>query len=82
MKYYFLEWMFVTGTASHCYSPQNLDISAGDQQGAASVYPKTPKDIKDAVTKQRETFEAILQMKGLQPALQQKYKSLEDSLPK
>jgi len=40
MKYYFPEWMFVGGTASHCFSgSENVTLSSGDKAAAADAYP-------------------------------------------
>jgi hypothetical protein len=81
MKYYFPDWMFVSGTTSHCYSAENLDISSGDRQGAALLYPKAPQEVQEAVEKQKAVLNTVLQLKGLQPVLQQRYRLQLNSLP-
>ena len=40
MKYYFEPSFFKLGTASHCYSPEALQLSAADQAIAAHHYPR------------------------------------------
>ena len=82
MKYYFPSWMFVNGDKSHCYGPQNLEISANDEKGAALAYPKNPQDVNNVISKQKMALNAILELKGLQPGTERKYREFRDSLPK
>jgi hypothetical protein len=39
MKYYFPDWMFTNGEKSHCYSDENLVLSAQDKKGIGLAYP-------------------------------------------
>ena len=82
MKYYFPDWMFVKGTASHCFGPQNLEISDQDKIGASKLYPKFAQNIRAIISRQMTALNAILELKGLQPAAEQKYEKVRDSLPK
>jgi hypothetical protein len=42
MKYFFEDWMFVAGTSSKCYSPNdNNTLSTRDKQGVTWAYPAT-----------------------------------------
>ena len=81
MKYYFPAWMFVAGTESHCYSLENLEISSGDREGAASVYPKTKEDIEKVIRTQKAVLDTVLRMDGLLPAVRDKYKLQRNSSP-
>lgn len=82
MKYYFPDWMFVQGTASHCFGPHNFEISDQDKTGAATMYPNAPQDVKSIISKQMTALNAILKLKGLQPGVEKKYQALRDSLPR
>ena len=82
MKYYFPSWMFVNGDKSHCYGPQNLEISANDQKGATLAYPKKSQDVNNVISKQKMALNAILNLKGLHQGTERKYREFRDSLPK
>lgn len=77
MKYFFPAWMFTLGTASKCYTDsENLVISAGDQVGAAKVYPMSQAD-KQVASKQRlDAVEAVTKTPGLAPAADAHYKMM------
>lgn len=47
MTYSFPDWMFVNGSASSCYTSENLTLSATDEQVALATYPR---DTTAAVT--------------------------------
>jgi hypothetical protein len=61
MKYFFESWMFVSGSASACFTGgENLTISAGDKQGAAKVYPAAASDITTATERQTALLQDLL----------------------
>jgi hypothetical protein len=61
MKYFFESWMFMSGSASACFTgDENLTISAGDKQGAAKVYPATPSDITTTTERQTALLQDLL----------------------
>jgi hypothetical protein len=60
MKYFFESWMFVSGSASACFTGENLTISEGAKQGAAKVYPATPGDITTTTEQQATLLQDLL----------------------
>jgi hypothetical protein len=60
MKYSFPEWMFTRGTASVCFTPRNLTLSAGDIAGARRAYPQSASEVREAARRSRETLNAAL----------------------
>jgi hypothetical protein len=82
MKYYYPDSLFIDGERSRCYHKENLKISAGDREGAATVYPKTAEAIKRVRDEKKRILDMLLQMKGLSPDLEQEYRSQRDLLPK
>ena len=74
MKYFFQDWMFVSGMNSPCYTgAENLVISNGDKQGAAKVYPRAPESIGAASALRAQALEGATNVKGLPPAAQQHF---------
>ncbi|MCK1307639.1 hypothetical protein [Bradyrhizobium sp. 45] len=75
MKYFFKDWMFVTGTNSPCYtSAENLVLSDGDKEGAAKVYPRTPESIRTVSSLRAQALEAAVNIKNLSPAALQHFR--------
>jgi hypothetical protein len=75
MKYFFPDWMFVSGTNSHCYTGgENLVISDGDKQGAAKVYPRTPESIQAASALRAQALQEAVNVKSLPSAAQQQFR--------
>jgi hypothetical protein len=75
MKYFFPDWMFVSGTNSDCYTgAENLVISDGDKQGAAKVYPRAPESIRSASALRAQALEGAANAKSLPPATQQYFR--------
>jgi hypothetical protein len=60
MKYSFPEWMFTRGTASVCFTPRNVTLSAGDVEGARRAYPQSASEVREAARRSRETLNAAL----------------------
>jgi len=57
MKYYYPDWMFVSGKNSVCYSPnENVDLSEEDRRRIAIYYPK---DTAVATARVRQATQAI-----------------------
>jgi hypothetical protein len=74
MKYFFPDWMFMSGTHSQCYtSGENLVLSDGDKQGAAKVYPRAPERVKAASTLRRNVLEGIANLKTLSASTRQHF---------
>lgn len=60
MKYYLDERLFRDGKSSHCYSDENLAISAEDQVGIAKWYPKSDsKEFKNIQQQQSTLLNAL-----------------------
>jgi len=75
MKYFFPDWMFVSGTASQCYTgAENLMISDGDKQGAARCYPRAPESIRSASALRAQALEGAANVRGLPSAAQQHFR--------
>jgi hypothetical protein len=69
MKYFFPDWMFVSGTNSHCYTgAENPVISDGDKEGAAKVYPRAPESIQAASALRARALEGAANVRSLPPA--------------
>jgi hypothetical protein len=56
MMYSFPDWMFVNGSASSCYTSENLMLSATDAQVALGTYPR---DTRAAVASSLKNVMAI-----------------------
>lgn len=56
MMYSFPDWMFVNGSASSCYTGENLTLSAADEQVALAAYPR---DTRAAVASSLKNVMAI-----------------------
>jgi hypothetical protein len=75
MKYFFKDWMFVSGMNSPCYtSAENLVLSDGDKQGAAEVYPRAPESIRSVSSVRAQALEAAIDVKALSPASLQHFR--------
>jgi hypothetical protein len=75
MKYFFSDWMFVSGASSHCYtSAENMVISNGDKQGAAKVYPRAPESIQAASALRAQALEEAANVRSLPSAAQQHFR--------
>ena len=60
MKYFFPDWMFVSGSHSECFTDsETLVLSEGDKKGAAKVYPKTAADIKVVTDRTTKVLQEI-----------------------
>lgn len=87
MKYYFPDWMFRQGPASHCFSAgQNLVLSDQDKVGARGAYPKPPvpgtpeSNLPVAVNSEalrRAAIDALLTLQDLSPDSRAHYESLQ-----
>jgi hypothetical protein len=76
MKYYFPEWMFISGAQSPCCTPaENLALSAEDQQGAAKVYPRTPAEVRHAINLRVESLNSLLQLQYISPQQMEHYRA-------
>ena len=60
MKYYFGEWMFREGTASHCFSQRNLVLSEQDKIGMQTAYPKNEGETAKKRTDKKEVLEKVI----------------------
>jgi hypothetical protein len=86
MKYFFPDWMFRQGAASHCFSAgQNLVLSDQDKVGARGAYPKPPasatleSNLPAAANQEalrRVAVDAVLTLRGLSPECRDHYESL------
>jgi hypothetical protein len=61
MKYYFPAWMFVQGTESHCYGPENFGISPDDRVAIAKWYPQSPQAWSSILATRRRFLTALVQ---------------------
>lgn len=61
MKYAFSADYFISGAASHCFSPLNTTLSEQDKAGIALAYPEDPVAIEEAIGEREAVFEAIAQ---------------------
>jgi hypothetical protein len=81
MKYFFPDWMFVSGTHSQCYTgAENLVLSDGDKEGAAKVYPKAPESIKAASDLRMKVLQGITNLETLPAAAQQHFRQELDKI--
>ena len=71
MKYYFPPSMFLQGEQSHCYSQENLVISAEDQKGVEKWYPAPGQSLSAIQDIQRSVLSNLIQVKGLSPSTKQ-----------
>ena len=61
MKYYYDDWMFLSGKSSPCYSPgENYDLSADDKKRIALYYPKEVAAAAERMQQKREAIETTL----------------------
>jgi hypothetical protein len=61
MKYYYDDWMFVSGKNSQCYSPGvNFDLSAEDKKLIAAYYPKNTAAATVQLEQKRKAIETVL----------------------
>ncbi len=61
MKYFFSGWMFHDPTKSKCYSPtDNRELSQGDQEGAAKMYPTARAQMEEILEKRARFYERLL----------------------
>lgn len=75
MKYFFPDFMFVSGESSSCYTgAENLVISDGDKQGAAKVYPRAPESIRSASELRAKALEGAASVQNLPPAAVQQFR--------
>jgi hypothetical protein len=56
MKYYFDPSYFVSGTAAHCYSDKNNEISPVDQSGIHKWYPSADSNDLQQIFKEQSSF--------------------------
>jgi hypothetical protein len=61
MKYYYDDWMFVSGKNSVCYSQNiNYDLSAEDKKLIATYYPKNTAAAATQLEQKRKAIETVL----------------------
>jgi hypothetical protein len=61
MKYYYDDWMFVSGKNSACYSQNiNFDLSAEDKKLIAAYYPKNTAAAAVQLEQKRKAIETVL----------------------
>jgi hypothetical protein len=61
MKYYYDDWMFLSGKNSPCYSPgENYDLSTEDKKRIALSYPKDVAAAAMRMQAKREAVESVL----------------------
>jgi hypothetical protein len=61
MKYYYEDWMFVSGKNSPCYSPgTNYDFSAEDERRIAMYYPKDSAVTAARLQEKRDVISSVL----------------------
>src|SRR4029077_14263157 len=75
MKYFFPDWMFVSGANSYCYTgAENLVLSDSDKEGAAKVYPRAPARIRSTSELRSQALEEAAKVRSLPPAAQQHFR--------
>lgn len=83
MKYHFGDWMFRTGTASHCFSQRNDVLSTLDKAGASSAYPSAQDEMASSLDQTKALLKTLIDEGKLQPKTQETYQlrleSLEES---
>jgi hypothetical protein len=82
MEYHFDEWMYKNGSASPCYSPENLTLSKEDINAAQQMYPTSPSLMRAAVSEQVKAFNDILTFKSLTPDDRTRYRASVQALQK
>jgi hypothetical protein len=61
MKYYYEDWMFLSGKNSLCYSPgTNYDFSAEDEKRIAIYYPKDSLVTAARLQEKRDAISSVL----------------------
>lgn len=75
MKYQFDPWMFNHGNQSGCYSDQNLVLSAQDLEAAQETYPRSSKDIAQALDSQMKAGQELMKLKRLPSAMQAEFRA-------
>jgi hypothetical protein len=74
MKYFFQDWMFVSGKNSHCYTgAENLVISNGDKEGAEKVYPRAADSIRAASALRAQALEGAAKIQTIPLAAQRHF---------
>jgi hypothetical protein len=73
MKYYFDPSMFVQGAQSHCYSPENTDLSAEDKAGIARFYPADEPTITSLLQSRQAMLQNVVKLQQLDPATVKQY---------
>ncbi len=63
MKYYFEDWMFTQGTASRCYSQENLKLSSEDIQFVKTVYSRAQAN--NTLSQPLKDMQGVVTMTGL-----------------
>lgn len=71
MKYYFPPFMFVLKEQSHCYSEENLVISANDQVGIEKWYPAPGQGLVSMQNIQRTILSRLVELKEIEPLAKQ-----------
>jgi hypothetical protein len=82
MKYYLDPLILIKGEASRCYSPEPTRISLLDRQGAAELYPRSARKIRQIVNEQKSALTALLEVENLSAKTKEHYKARIESLPK
>lgn len=85
MKYFFEEWMFQTGAASHCFSvSENLALSDGDKKAVGDEYPPAKAGRESVVstppseTLRAKVLDALIQAPDLPTERRKFYESLRN----
>ena len=85
MKYAFPDWMYrdvEVSTKSGCYGPPSLVLSAEDQKGAATAYPRDPQSAEHLLDEKLRVSQEVLALKKLSPQLRFEFNSIAGDLQK
>jgi hypothetical protein len=83
MKYFFEEWMFVLGAASHCYSPgENGSLSPKDIEGVGKAYPKQAIHADQLAAEHRQLLQAAATAKNMPSGAKKHYENRLQALSK
>lgn len=81
MKYFFDAEMFVDGERSRCFSPETVELSRLDKQGAATAYPSDPQQVAALVRTRAASLRALLAVSDLSDAQRRHYEALLANFP-
>lgn len=81
MKYFFEDFMFVSGKSSDCYTDsENLVPSDQDKVGAAKVYPRAPAAIAADVELRTKVLQDIGKMHSMPAAMKEHFQQTLQSI--